>query len=40
MVSGCGLDASGLGEGPVAFSCEHGTESWGSVKGGGGGEIS
>jgi hypothetical protein len=28
----CGQDASGSGEGPLAGSCEHGTESLGSMK--------
>jgi hypothetical protein len=28
------LDASGSGQGPVAGSCEHGNESWSSIKGG------
>jgi len=31
---GCGLDASGSGQGPVAGSCEHGHEPSVSVKGG------
>jgi hypothetical protein len=28
----CGLDASGLGQGPVADSWEHGNEPSGSIK--------
>jgi hypothetical protein len=31
---GCGLDASGLGQGPVVGSSEHGNKSSGSIKGG------
>jgi hypothetical protein len=31
---GCELVASGLGEGTLMGSCEHGNESLGSVKGG------
>jgi hypothetical protein len=30
----CGLDSSGSGGGPVTGSCEHGNESWSSIKGG------
>jgi len=30
----CGEDTSGSGEGPVASSCGHGSESSGSIKGG------
>jgi hypothetical protein len=33
-VRGCGLDASGLGQGPVTAPCEHGIEPLGSIKGG------
>jgi hypothetical protein len=33
----CELEASGLGQGPVAGSCEHDDETWGSIKWGGGG---
>jgi hypothetical protein len=29
----CGLDASGSRQGPVAGSCEHGSEPSGSIKG-------
>jgi len=29
---GCGLDAYGSGEGPVAGSCEHRNEPSGSIK--------
>jgi hypothetical protein len=32
-VGGCGLDASGLGYGPFASSCEYGNELSGSIKG-------
>jgi len=32
-VERCGLDASGLGEGPVVGLCEHGNEPSGSTKG-------
>jgi hypothetical protein len=31
-VRSCGLDASGLGYGPVADSCEQGNELSGSIK--------
>jgi hypothetical protein len=34
MVGRCGLDASGLGYGPVAGSCQHGNETSRSIKGG------
>jgi len=30
----CGLDSSDSGYGPVPVCCEHGTETWGSIKGG------
>jgi hypothetical protein len=30
----CELDVSGSGQRPVAGFCEHGHESWGSIKGG------
>jgi hypothetical protein len=30
-VGGCGLDASGSGQGPAAGSCEHGSEHPGSI---------
>jgi hypothetical protein len=30
----CGLDSSGLGQGPVAVYCYHGNESSDSIKGG------
>jgi hypothetical protein len=33
-MGGCGLDASGSGQGPVAGCCEHGSEPSGSIKGG------
>jgi hypothetical protein len=33
-VGSCGLDSSGLGEGPLVGSCEHGTEPLGFIKGG------
>jgi len=33
-VGRCGLDASDSGQGPVAVSCETGTEPLGSIKGG------
>jgi len=33
-VGRCGLDASGLGQRPVAGPCEHGNEPSGSIKGG------
>jgi len=29
----CGLNASGLGQGAVADSCEHGNEPFGSIQG-------
>jgi hypothetical protein len=32
-VGRCGLDASGLGEGPVAGCCERGNDPSGSIKG-------
>jgi len=32
-VGRCGLDASGSGKGPVAGSCEHGSECSGSING-------
>jgi len=32
-VGKCGLDASGLGEGSVVGSCEHGNEPLDSIKG-------
>jgi hypothetical protein len=32
-VQGCGLNSSGLGYGPVAGSCEHGNEPFGSING-------
>jgi hypothetical protein len=32
-VRSCGLDASGLGQGPVTDSCDHGNEYTGSIKG-------
>jgi hypothetical protein len=32
MVGGCGLDASGSGQRPVAGSCEHGNEPSVSIK--------
>jgi hypothetical protein len=31
-VEGCGLDSSMLRYGPVAGSCEHSNETWGSIK--------
>jgi hypothetical protein len=31
-VGSCGLDASCLGQGPVAGPCEHGSEPSGSIK--------
>jgi len=31
-VRNCGLDSSGSGYGPVAYSCEHGNEPSGSIK--------
>jgi hypothetical protein len=31
-VERCGLDASGSGQGPVAGSCEHSNEQFGSIK--------
>jgi hypothetical protein len=34
-VGGCGLDASGSGQGSVASPCEYGNETSGSIKGGG-----
>jgi hypothetical protein len=34
MMGMCGLDASGLGQGPVVGSCEQGNEPSGSIKGG------
>jgi hypothetical protein len=30
----CGLESSGLGQGPVARSCEQGNETMGSIKSG------
>jgi hypothetical protein len=33
-VGGCVLDSSGSRWGPVTGSCEHGIESFGSIKGG------
>jgi hypothetical protein len=33
-VAGFGLDSFGSEQGPVAGSCEHGTEILGSIKGG------
>jgi hypothetical protein len=32
-VSGCGLDMSGLGQGPLVGFCEHSNESSGSIRG-------
>jgi hypothetical protein len=32
-MTGCGLDASGSGLGPLAGSCEHGNEPLDSMKG-------
>jgi len=32
-VEGCGLNASGSGEGPVTGLCEDGNEPWDSIKG-------
>jgi hypothetical protein len=32
-VGRCGLEAFGLGYGPVAGFCEHDDEPWGSIKG-------
>jgi hypothetical protein len=32
-VGNCGLDASGLVQGPVAVSCEHGNETVASISG-------
>jgi hypothetical protein len=29
-VEGCGLDTSGLGQGPVGGPCDQGNEPWGS----------
>jgi hypothetical protein len=31
-VGRCGLDVSGLGQGPLAGSCEHGNEPVSSIK--------
>jgi hypothetical protein len=33
-VGSCGLNEFSSGYGPVAGSCEHDTETWGSIKGG------
>jgi hypothetical protein len=33
-VGSCGLDTSVSGQGPMAGSCEHGNEHWGSITGG------
>jgi hypothetical protein len=33
-MSGCGLDSTASGQGPVAGSCEHDNEPSGSIEGG------